>query len=56
MSSQTPATSRIAERFNAKGPFIFDLDSWYKEPYPNNVGSALDDDGKNSREKNEESS
>ena len=54
MSWQTPTTSRIAERFNVKGPFIFDLNSWHEEPYPNKVGSALDDDGKDSREKNEE--
>jgi len=36
------------------GPIIFDLDSWWKEPYPNKKGNALDDDGKDSREKNEE--
>ena len=52
MSWQTLATSRIAGRFNIKGPFIFDLDRWYKEPYPNKVVNALDVDGKDSREKN----
>ena len=53
MSWQTLATSRIAGRFDVKGPFIFDLDRWYKEPYPNKVVNALDVDGKDSREKNE---
>jgi hypothetical protein len=37
-----------------KGTIVFDLDSWWKEPYPNKLGNALDDDGKDSREKNEE--
>ena len=46
-------TSRIAGRFNIKGPFIFDLDRWYKEPYP---GNGLDDDAKDTREKDEETS
>ena len=45
---------RIAGRFNIKGPIIFDLDSWWKDPQTNKVGNALDDDGKDSREKNEE--
>ena len=33
---------------------IFDPDSWWKEPYPNKAGNALDDDVKNPREKNKE--
>ena len=46
--------TRIVARFNIKGPIIFDLDSWWKEPYPNKAGSALEDDSEDSREKNEE--
>jgi len=46
--------TRIAGRLNIKGPIIFDLDSWWKDPQMNKVGNALDDDGKDSREKNEE--
>jgi hypothetical protein len=46
--------TRIAGRFNIKGPIIVDLDKWCKKPYPNKVGNALYDDGKDSREKNEE--
>ena len=38
--------TKIAGRFNTKGPIISDLDSRWKEPYPNNAGNALDDDGK----------
>ena len=32
-----------------KGTIIFNLDSWWKEPYPNMAGNALDDDVKDSR-------
>ena len=45
--------TRIAGRFTIKGPFIFNLDSLYKEPYP---GNGLDDDAKDTREKDEETS
>ena len=40
--------TRIAGRSSIKGRIIFDLDSWWKEPYPKKAGNALDDDGKGS--------
>ena len=36
--------TRIAGRLNIKGPIIFVLDIWWKEPYPNKAGNARDDD------------
>ena len=45
--------TKIAGRFNIKGPIIFDPNSLWGEPYPNKAGNALDDDSEDSREKNE---
>ena len=45
----------IVGRF-MKGAIVFDVDSGWKEPYPNRARNALDDDDKDYEEKNEETS
>ena len=47
--------TRIVGRF-MKGAIVFDLDSGWKEPYPNRAENVLDDNGKDYEEKNEETS
>ena len=41
---------------NIKGPSCLNLGGWWKEPYLDEAGKNLNEDGKNPKEKNKETS